>query len=363
MKNICLSLLLSVGFLCGCPQEKNEPPIPVSLSRRELSIVKIAACTAIGDLSSLQEEFDTALNSGMSLNEIKEILIQMYAYCGFPRSLQSISTLMKVTEKRKASGISDTEGPQPATVPVDGKYAAGKAVLERLTGKPEQTPLSGANAFVPGIDIFLKEHLFADIFGRGILSDRERELATCAALSVTDFVEPMREAHYAMARNCGVSDETLAAAVAVAGECRSAFESGKRSAATPFAMGNPGPREWFTGTVHVQNLVTPDEMENLYSVGQVTFEPKARTFWHTHPIGQVLLVLSGNGFYKEKNRPVRKLSDGDVVCIPKNVGHWHGAAPDSRFIHIAISNIADNSAAEWLDEVSETEYESVCSEK
>ena len=75
MKNICLSLLLSVGFLCGCPQEKNEPPIPVSLSRRELSIVKIAACTAIGDLSSLQEEFDTALNSGMSLNEIKEILI------------------------------------------------------------------------------------------------------------------------------------------------------------------------------------------------------------------------------------------------------------------------------------------------
>lgn len=362
MKSTCLPLFLSVGFLCGCPQEKNESTIPSALSDRESSIVKIAACTAIGDLSTLKEEFNTALNNGMTLNEIKEIPIQMYAYCGFPRSLQGINTLMNAAEERKASGITDTEGPQPSVVPDSGKYAVGKAVLERLTGKPEQTPPSGANAFAPGIDTFLKEHLFADIFGRGLLSDRERELATCAALSVIDYIEPMREAHYAMARNCGVSEETLSAAVATARECRSLFEKTEDSR-TPFASGTPGPREWFTGTVYVRGLVNPDEMENLYSVGQVTFEPKARTFWHTHPIGQVLLVLSGNGFYKEKDRPARKLSAGDVVCIPKNIEHWHGAAPDSRFVHIAISNIAGNSAADWLNEVSDSEYESVCAEK
>lgn len=363
MKNTCLPLFLLTGLLCGCPQEKEKTSIPPDLSGKEVSIAAIAACTAIGDLSSLKEEFETALNNGMSLNEIKEILIQMYAYCGFPRSLQGINTLMDVATQRKENGITDTEGPEPATVPENGKYAAGKAVLERLTGKPEQTPLSGANAFVPGIDVFLKEHLFADIFGRGILSDRERELATCAALSVIDGVEPMREAHYAMARNCGVSDKTLAAAVAVAGKYRSAFDSKRTSAAAPFALGNPGPREWFTGTVHVESLVNPDEMENLYSVGQVTFAPGARTFWHTHPIGQVLLVLSGSGFYKERDRPVRKLSAGDVVCIPKHIEHWHGAGPDSSFVHIAISNIAGDSAADWLDEVTDTEYESVCSEK
>lgn len=363
MKNSCLPLFLLTGLFCGCPQEKNESQVPAPLSRKEFSIVRIAACTAIGDLSSLKEEFNAALDGKMCMNEIKEILIQMYAYCGFPRSLQGINTLMSTAEERKKAGIRDDEGPEPSAVSDSGKYAAGKATLQRLTGKPEPVPLSGANAFVPGIDVFLKEHLFADIFGRGILTDRERELATCAALSVTDFVEPMREAHYAMARNCGVSDETLAAAVAVAGECRSAFESGRTSAATPFALGTPGPREWFTGTVHVESLVNPDEMENLYSVGQVTFEPGARTFWHTHPIGQVLLVLSENGFYKEKDRPVRKLSAGDVVCIPKNTGHWHGAAPDSRFVHIAISNIAGDSAADWLDAVTDSEYASICTEK
>lgn len=156
-----------------------------------------------------------------------------------------------------------------------------------------------------------------------------------------------------MALNVGVPETTLNAALRLAGECRKATEAAETSA---FPLGAPGSSDWFTGTVHVQSLVNPDEMENLYSVGQVTFEPKARTFWHTHPIGQVLLVTSGEGFYQERGKAARRLKAGDVVCIPKDVEHWHGASDHSRFVHIAISNIAGGSTVTWLNPVTDGEY-------
>lgn len=352
MKPFNLTLFLLTGFLAGCPQEKDSDELIQALSQRESAIVKISAYTALGNLPALETELNAALDNGMSVNEIKEILIQLYAYCGFPRSLQGINTFMSVIETRRTNGTVDTEGEAPATVSAEGKYQAGKATLQQLTGRVETAP-SGANAFAPGIDVFLKEHLFADIFGRGILSYRDRELATCSALAVLDHIEPMQNSHRSMALNVGVPETTLNAALRLAGECRKATEAAETSA---FPLGAPGSSDWFTGTVHVQSLVNPDEMENLYSVGQVTFEPKARTFWHTHPIGQVLLVTSGEGFYQERGKAARRLKAGDVVCIPKDVEHWHGASDHSRFVHIAISNIAGGSAVTWLNPVTDGEY-------
>lgn len=124
---------------------------------------------------------------------------------------------------------------------------------------------------------------------------------------------------------------------------------------TIFPKGDRGPSEWFTGTVHVTTLMKPND--NLhYVIGDVKFEPKARTHWHTHPIEQVLLVTEGNGFYQEKGKPARALVKGDVVVIPPLVEHWHGAALDSKFTHIAITNFKDGENVEWLLPVTDEEY-------
>lgn len=126
-----------------------------------------------------------------------------------------------------------------------------------------------------------------------------------------------------------------------------------------FPLGNPGPADWFSGEVHVQGLVTPEEIENLYNVGQVTFSPGGRTHWHTHPIGQVLLVTEGKGWYQERGKPAKKLTKGTTIAIPRNVEHWHGASADSKLVHIAISNMLDGKNVTWMTPVSDAEYEEV----
>lgn len=125
-----------------------------------------------------------------------------------------------------------------------------------------------------------------------------------------------------------------------------------------FPKGNQGSSEWFTGTVWVTPLMQPNE--NLhYSIGDVKFEPRSRTHWHTHPIEQVLLVTEGFGVYQEKDKQARPLKKGDIVVIPPHTEHWHGAAPDNHFTHVAITNYKDGSNVTWLSPVSEEEYKNI----
>lgn len=126
-----------------------------------------------------------------------------------------------------------------------------------------------------------------------------------------------------------------------------------------FQLGTLGPSEWFTGEVHVQSLVTPDQAEGLYNVGQVTFNPGARTHWHTHPIGQVLLVLEGKGWYQQRGQPAQIISKGSTVAIAKDVEHWHGACAAEKLVHIAISNIQNGSSVTWRTPVTDAEYAAV----
>jgi len=110
----------------------------------------------------------------------------------------------------------------------------------------------------------------------------------------------------------------------------------------------------FTGKAWLQPLVASDSL-NLTSVGNVTFEPGARTKWHLHPGGQILLATGGVGYYQEKGSPKRILRKGEVVKCPPNVAHWHGASADSEFIQIAITN-AHKGSTVWLEAVTEKEY-------
>lgn len=123
-----------------------------------------------------------------------------------------------------------------------------------------------------------------------------------------------------------------------------------------FPLGGKGSSEWFTGEVHVQGLVNPDQIEGLYNVGQVTFAPKGKTNWHTHPIGQVLLVTEGKGWYQERGKAAQELLPGSVIIIPKDTEHWHGATKDSKLVHIAISNMKDGTPVTWLGPVTDEEY-------
>ena len=140
-------------------------------------------------------------------------------------------------------------------------------------------------------------------------------------------------------------------------------EGGKRSSTNNqffkdelFSDGQKGPEQIFTGNVWVKTLV-PDR-DNVYStqVYNVMFEAGARTNWHSHPGGQLLFATKGVGCYQEKGKPARLLKPGDVVEIPPNVNHWHGAAPNSNFIHLGISTKTQDGPAEWFPAVTDEEY-------
>lgn len=125
-----------------------------------------------------------------------------------------------------------------------------------------------------------------------------------------------------------------------------------------FPKGNPLPKEWFSGHAFLNTLVAKDK-NNDFSAGSVTFEPGARTNWHTHPRGQVLLVIEGNGYYQERGKPAQPIKKGDVVNIPEDIEHWHGASANSNMIHIAITNYKDDVQVVWLQPVTDEEYNSV----
>ena len=183
-----------------------------ALSAHEQAIVAIASYTGKGDLEHLPLALVEGLEIGMTVNEIKEILIQAYAYCGFQRSLRAIQTFMKVLDSRKAQGISDTIGKEAIYAkPKGDKYDRGAAILQTLSGINSSHPTSGYGAFAPAIDRFLKEHLFADIFERGLLTYRERELATVSFLAGVGGVEPMAAGHMGICLHLGITKEQLTA--------------------------------------------------------------------------------------------------------------------------------------------------------
>lgn len=122
-----------------------------------------------------------------------------------------------------------------------------------------------------------------------------------------------------------------------------------------FPMGNKAADSLFTGDAFVQPLVRRDR-NNDYVAGAVTFEPGARTNWHTHPKGQVLIVTEGEGWYQERDKPAQRIRRSDVVVVPENTEHWHGASADSRLVHIAITNYFGDVNATWLKPVTDVEY-------
>ena len=176
------------------------------LNARQQSIVPIAAFTATGDLEKLRTALNEGLDAGLTVNEIKEILIQMYAYAGFPRSLNGINTFMAVMDERRAKDIKDEMGREASPVPADmNKDEYGGRVRAKLAGLETIPPPSGYQLFTPIIDTFLKEHLFADIFARDTLDYQSRDLATVSALASMTGTAGQLRFHLGAAMNTGLT--------------------------------------------------------------------------------------------------------------------------------------------------------------
>jgi alkylhydroperoxidase/carboxymuconolactone decarboxylase family protein YurZ/quinol monooxygenase YgiN len=184
-----------------------------SLNSKQQNIVTIAAFTASGDLPKLGEALNAGLDAGLTINEIKEVLVQLYAYAGFPRSLNGIGTFMSVLEARKKKGVEDSPGKEASP------RAANKSSVE--LGTENQTTLIGAPAtgayitFAPAIDQFLKGHLFGDIFGRDNLDFQTREVATIAALSNMEGVNSQLQAHFRLGFNTGLTEAQMRSLIEV----------------------------------------------------------------------------------------------------------------------------------------------------
>lgn len=177
-----------------------------ALSTKQKSIIPIAAFTANGDLDSLKTALQEGLGAGLTVNEIKEILVHLYAYTGFPRSLNGINTFMAVLNDRQAQGIEDEIGPEASPLPPDmNKDEYGAKVRAKLAGWETIPPPGGYQLFTPIIDTFLKEHLFADIFARDILNFQSRELVTISALASMTGTGGQLQFHLGAAMNTELS--------------------------------------------------------------------------------------------------------------------------------------------------------------
>lgn len=345
------------------------------LSEKEAHLIPIAALTASGDLTQLETALNEGLDAGLTVNEIKEVLVHSYPYTGFPRALNGINTFMSVMEERQNQGIVDIQGETASPMPEDFDVTAyGHQTRNALVGRDISNRDSGYAAFTPVIDEYLVDHLFGDVFYRNVLSHQERELATISMLSAMQGTEPQLRSHLGIAMRMGYDDEQitqfediLRTQVSTVSADRAASTvlatTGDASAAaaikaidvTPKASAQAAPTSNFTGQVAIRERFASN-VPDSYGGGIVDFSAGARTNWHTHPMGQTLVITEGTGWVQSEGESIREVNVGDVVWIPANERHWHGATPETAMSHVAVSQPLNGKTVEWMEAVTDAQY-------
>ena len=311
-----------------------------TLTERQKGLAACACLMAQGNMERLEPAVRSALDSGVTINELKEAFSQLYAYTGFPRSLNALGVLSKVLEEKNPAW---QEG-KPWTRPAEWDDA--KAAYE--LGKNNQTQLSGRAfdyAFCPQDDYYLKAHLFGDIFAGDQLSHADREIVTVAALSGLEGVAPQLAAHKAGAVNMGNSQELV-------DELCAWLDSEGYTLRSAWPKGNPN-------TAYAQYFIGNSYLAPMEGgMANVTFEPGCRNNWHIHHKQvQVLVCVAGRGWYQEWGKEAVELKPGVVIAIPEGVKHWHGAAKDSWMQHLTYhKDVQDGASNEWLEPVDDETY-------
>lgn len=334
-----------------------------TLSERQLLLCTCASLEAQGDLQRLVPAISKALDGGVTVNELKEAFSQLYAYTGFPRSLNALGTLQKVLADRKAQGLNDNAG-KPVTRPAawdDASQALrqGTEIQTRLTGgKPFNYD------FCPQADYYLKSHLFGDIFAGDQLSAADRELVTVAALSSLKGVDPQLSAHKAGAVNFGNTKEQveqLCQWLSKNGYSQVDNAADTEAGDWPKGTPNDGYAQYFIGNSYLSPIkpANPSATGNtVANYVNVTFEPGCRNNWHIHHgAHQILICVAGRGWYQEWGKPAIALKPGMIIDIPDEVKHWHGAQRDSWFQHVTNHvPTGGEQSNQWLEPVSDEYY-------
>ncbi len=337
----------------------------MTLTPKQQALVAISANEAKGNIEGLKASLNEGFEMGLTVSEAKEALSQLYAYTGFPRSLNALGALQQVIKERSEAGLSQEEGREADPLPK--KYDALKQ------GTKVQTQLVGGKPFnyqfAPQTDYYLKAHLFGDIFARNNLTFADREVVTVSAISALPGCEPQLQAHVAGARNMGVPDAALKEIPALlekkigpaeAERLRGALAAVLGGSHTPvqtvdfsvWPKGEPNTAyaRYFTGNSYLAT------MEG--GIANVTFEPGCRNNWHIHHKQvQVLICVSGRGWYQEWGKEAVPMTPGTVIAVPAEVKHWHGAAKDSWFQHLTYhKDVQEGASNEWLEPVTDEIY-------
>lgn len=377
-KGIVISTVRVILLTLVLMVESHASSAEGELTDRQQAIIPIAAFTASGNIAGLENALNKGLDQGLTVNEVQEIFIHSYAYAGFPRALNGINTFIGVMESRGRLGITDTMGKESTPVPVDfDRTAYGHQVRNELVGRDISNRTTGYAAFVPTIDLFLVEHLFADIFYRDVLTHKDRELVTISMLSAMPGTEAQLRSHinlslrvgYTPAQlvqfvsllRSGVSQDSAMRALTVISEITDVSDINANITAIDVNRDDsstPGSPDKFTGEVQVTSRFE-SPVSSHYRGAMVEFEPGARTAWHTHPKGQTLIIISGQGLVQSEGGEVQQMLPGNVITIPPDTRHWHGASEDSAMSHIAISTPDGDTTVEWMELVSENDGQSL----
>lgn len=316
-----------------CSQIKAEENMKNVLNEKQQCMAAIACLEAKGDIDGLTVAINAGFDAGLTVSEIKEALSQLYAYTGFPRSLNALGTLQSVVNSRRQQGKACEEG-KDADPMAEGYDALkqGTEVQTKLSGKPFTYD------FAPATDYYLKAHLFGDIFARnmGLKDDEIRSIPATLAARVGEV-------------------EAWRAAKAIAAVFGEPFDEGKPVEQMMFPKGdfNSAYAQYFIGNSYLAPL-----SQGKVPVSNVTFEPRCRNNWHIHHKGiQMLICVGGTGWYQEWGKDARMLKPGDVVEIPEGVKHWHGATKDSWFQHVTFTVAEEGASNEWLEPVTDEEYD------
>ena len=346
----------------------------VGLDAQQRAIVLIGANVARADISALESALNDALDAGLTVNQVKEVLVHSYAYTGFPRALNGINAFIRVTEARAKQGKQDVEGPASRFfAPSDSREVRrgqGNLTRNALVGIDLSNRTTGYAGFTPAIEDFLIEHLFGDIFYRDAIDVTQRELTTIAMLAALDGTDPQLRAHMNISLRNGLDQADMEDFVALLHDNISQKSAARASSVlAAVTKSDPvlnmalrvqkagqnrrGPAANFTGEVLVSS---PFNGDGRYRGAMVTFAPKARTAWHYHPNGQTLVITAGEGRVQSKGQPVQVVKPGDVVWIPPFVEHWHGGGFDTEMSHAAVLSSDNGQSTVWLQHVSDEEY-------
>ena len=325
-----------------------------TLTERQKGLAACACLMAQGDMERLEPAVRMALDNGVTINEMKEAFSQLYAYTGFPRSLNALGVLSKVLEKKQTNWQEGKPWKRPAEWDDARKtYELGVKNQTQLSGRPFNYD------FCPQDDYYLKSHLFGDIFAGDQLTPADREIVTVAALSGLNNVAPQLAAHKQGAVNMGNSQELVDELCAWLDHEGYTLRSG-----FPKGVANVNYAKYFIG----DSFVCPIQPANLKEgettvlpTVNVTFEPGCRNNWHVHHgARQILICVSGRGWYQEWGKAPIALTSGMVIDIPEGVKHWHGAQKNSWFQHLTTHVATGGEQSnEWLEPVDDKTYNSL----